>query len=69
MSPCHTCDIDVTVSRPVIPLATDDDELVAKLREAAKGGNTEAIKALQSIRREIRFKELVNNMDDDEFTP
>ncbi len=40
-----------------------------KLQEAAKAGNIEAIKALQNLQRTNRFNELVNNMDDDEFTP
>lgn len=40
-----------------------------KLQEAAQAGNIEAIKALQSLQRNNRFNELVNNMDDDEFTP
>lgn len=39
-----------------------------KLQEAAKAGNIEAIKALQNLQRTNRFNELVNNMDDDEFT-
>lgn len=40
-----------------------------KLQEAAQAGNIEAIKALQNLQRTNRFNELVNNMDDDEFTP
>lgn len=40
-----------------------------KLQEAAKAGNIEAIKALQNLQWTNRFNELVNNMDDDEFTP
>lgn len=40
-----------------------------KLQEAAQAGNIEAIKALQSLQRTNLFNELVNNMDDDEFTP
>lgn len=40
-----------------------------KLQEAAQAGNIEAIKALQNLQRINRFNELVNNMDDDEFTP
>lgn len=40
-----------------------------KLQEAANAGNIEAIKALQNLQRTNRFNELVNNMDDDEFTP
>lgn len=40
-----------------------------KLQEAAQAGNIEAIKALQNLQRANRFNELVNNMDDDEFTP
>lgn len=40
-----------------------------KLQEAAQAGNIEAIKTLQSLQRTNRFNELVNNMDDDEFTP
>lgn len=40
-----------------------------KLQEAAQAGNIEAIKELQKLQRINRFNELVNNMDDDEFTP
>lgn len=40
-----------------------------KLQEAAAAGNIEAVKALQDLQRNNRFNELVNNMDDDEFTP
>lgn len=40
-----------------------------KLQEAATAGNIDAIKALHDFQRINRFNELVNNMDDDEFTP
>lgn len=40
-----------------------------KLQEAAKAGNIEAIKALQTLQANNRFNELVAYMDDDEFTP
>ncbi len=40
-----------------------------KLQEAATAGNIDAIKALQKIQARNRFNELVNYMDDDEFTP
>lgn len=39
-----------------------------KLQEAAKAGNIDAIKALHKIQANNRFNELVNHMDDDEFT-
>lgn len=39
-----------------------------KLQEAAAAGNIDAIKALQRLQANNRFNELVNNMDDDEFT-
>ena len=40
-----------------------------KLQEAANAGNIDAVKTLQKIQKENRFRELVNNMDNDEFTP
>lgn len=40
-----------------------------KLQEAATAGNIDAVKTLQKIQKENRFQELVNNMDNDEFTP
>lgn len=39
-----------------------------KLQEAANAGNIDAVKTLQKIQKENRFRELVNNMDDDEYT-
>lgn len=39
-----------------------------KLQEAAKAGNIDAIKTLQKLQANNRFNELVNHMDDDEFT-
>lgn len=39
-----------------------------KLQEAATAGNIDAIKELQRLQSENRFKELMKNMDDDEFT-
>lgn len=39
-----------------------------KLQEAANAGNIDAVKTLQKIQKENRFQELVNNMDNDEFT-
>lgn len=39
-----------------------------KLQEAAAAGNIDAIRALQKIQAMNRFNELLNNMDDDEFT-
>lgn len=38
-----------------------------KLQEAAQAGNIEAIKTLQSLQRNNRLNQLINNMDDDEF--
>lgn len=40
-----------------------------KLQEAATAGNIDAIKELQKIQARNRFNELVNYLDDDEFTP
>ena len=39
-----------------------------KLQEAANAGNIDAVKTLQKIQKENSFQELVNNMDNDEFT-
>lgn len=39
-----------------------------KLQEAAQAGNIDAIKTLQKLQANNRFNELVNHMDDDEFT-
>ena len=39
-----------------------------KLQAAANAGNIDAVKTLQKIQKENRFQELVNNMDNDEFT-
>lgn len=39
-----------------------------KLQEAATAGNIDAIKTLHKLQANNRFNELVNNMDDDEFT-
>lgn len=39
-----------------------------KLQEAAAAGNVDAIKTLQKLQANNRFNELVNNMDEDEFT-
>ena len=39
-----------------------------KLQEAATAGNIDAIKELQKIQARNRFNELVNYLDDDEFT-
>lgn len=40
-----------------------------KLQEAAVAGNLDAIKELQKFQARNRFNELVNYLDDDEFTP
>lgn len=39
-----------------------------KLQAAAQAGNIDAIKTLQKLQANNRFNELVNHMDDDEFT-
>ena len=39
-----------------------------KLQAAAQAGNIDAIKALQKLQAHNRYNELVNHMDDDEFT-
>lgn len=39
-----------------------------KLQQAANAGNIDAIKTLQKIQQANRFNELINYMDDDEFT-
>lgn len=39
-----------------------------KLHAAAEAGNIDAIKALQKVQAANRYKELLNHMDDDEFT-
>lgn len=39
-----------------------------KLQEAARAGNIDAIRTLQKIQANNRFNELINHMDDDEFT-
>lgn len=39
-----------------------------KLQEAAQAGNIDAIRTLQKLQAHNRFNELVNHMDDDEFT-
>lgn len=39
-----------------------------KLQEAAAAGNIDAIKELRKMQRENRFNEIIEYMDDDEFT-
>lgn len=39
-----------------------------KLQQAANAGNIDAIKTLQKLQQVNRFNELINYMDDDEFT-
>lgn len=43
-------------------------EPLAKLQEAAVVGNVDAIKALQKVQAFNRYSELINHMDEDEFT-
>ena len=38
-----------------------------KLHEAAEGGNVEAIKQLEAVRKRHTFERLIEQMDDDEF--
>ena len=38
-----------------------------KLHEAAEGGNMEAIKQLEAVRKRHTFERLIEQMDDDEF--
>ncbi len=41
---------------------------LVKLQEAAVAGNIDAVKTLRDTRRENQFFQLLNAMDDDEFT-
>lgn len=64
-------DMNKETSSSLILLIPREEEstIVEKLQESAKGGNIEAVKALLELQELNRFNELVNNMDDDEFTP
>ncbi len=64
--------MDESVSYSDVALAPLDvvlADVVKSLQSSAKNGNVAAVAALVDVRQDIRYTVLVNNMDDDEFTP
>lgn len=57
----------ISTASPALGKAAED-EVMLKLHEVAKGGNVEAINALRKVQAFNRYNELLNHMDDDEFT-
>lgn len=53
----------------LVPLDVVLSDVVESLQSSAKDGNVAAVTALIDVQQEIRYTALVNNMDDDEFTP
>lgn len=67
---CHAADIPGSTIAMLILAGRASGRATPqiKLQESAQAGNIDAIRTLQKVQANNRFNELVNNMDDDEFT-